>query len=610
MNYIKIFASFILLLSISINSVDAKKKQPKKKKTTAVQKKGIHSRINSRSSKTSSRVKPLIRPATEDMNNETEAYQEAVKTGSSRINPADTIDTKTVVITSAFKPSLKTAAKINFYAATPIIDTNKIPLTYQVPSQNLFFSYQPVPLKPLALNQDSLLRWENHAYVKAGFGNYTTPLIEAAASFGNPNSKAYQVNLNHLSSKGDETYQQFSRTSIAASGTFAIPNNTEVTSKVYWDNNSQYKYGFNKLYSFNEDQLKQTFNTFGIDAALHNKAPNKYNIIYSPEIKFNYFYDNNHGSEVNGLAKASLQKVNDLMTINVGLTADITSFSSSKYATKSTINNGLYYFDPYIIVKATDMNFKLGITPTWDNQSFYFLPNFTADYRMKDKKTLLQAGYVGYGIKNSYHTLAQTNPFIDQPKSLDNTIVKEFYLGFKSNYGKHLNFSGKIAIKEWLNMPLFISDSTANNVQTYFPVFEPELHAIQFHGEVSYQLQEKLSILGAFTYNHYTSQNTYAQPFGLTPLEITTTARYYVTKDIMLKGDLFLFDGTHFMQIGGTPGTTKGGMDLNLGVQFNLMPKLDLFMQFNNIFNANYQKWNRYDVLGFNVLGGVVYSFR
>ena len=40
------------------------------------------------------------------------------------------------------------------------------------------------------------------------------------------------------------------------------------------------------------------------------------------------------------------------------------------------------------------------------------------------------------------------------------------------------------------------------------------------------------------------------------------------------------------------------------------MPKLNLWFQVNNLLNNKYQRWNQYQVLGLNVLGGVVYSFR
>ncbi len=609
MNYIKILASLLFFVSVCVNTTDAQKKHKgKKAKSTTTQKKTA-TKGKGKKKPSGPRVKPLIHAIKGD-DNEAQNYTEAEAT-STKVAPEDTLETKTVVITSAFKPSLKTAAKINFYAATPVIDTTKIPLTYQVPSQNLFFSYQPVPLKPLALNIDSSLKWENHAYVKVGFGNYSTPFIEAVANFGNPNSKAYQVAFNHVSSKGDADFQKYGKTGISATGTFASKRNTELNTKIYFDNTTQYKYGINKLDTFTEDQLKQSFNSFGFDAALHNKAPNKYNIIYTPEVKFNYFYDNNKGSEVSGLAKVNLQKINELMTINMGFVADMSSYSYSiNDSTKKTVQNGVYYFDPYIKLRATNVTFKLGILPTWDNQSFHFLPNFTADYKLNDKRTVLQAGYVGYVQKNTYRSLTKTNPFIDHPSDLNNTVVKEFYLGFKSTAGKHLNYNGRIGLKQWQNMPLFISDSTLHNVQTYNTYYESQLNALQIHGEISYQLQEKLSMMGSITYNQYTKQNDYKQPFGLTPLEITGSARYYILKDIMLKGDLFYKDGTYYQVMGKENGQVGSGVDLNLGVQFNLMPKLDLFMQFNNIFSSNYQNWNRYQPLGFNVLGGVVYSFR
>ncbi len=610
MNYIKIITGILSLLILTTNSVDAQKKH-KKKASTTKSKAATSTKGKKKGKAAAPRVKPLIHATKDAANDEAQNYTEAETSTTAKINPEDTLETKSVFLYSAFKPSLKAAAKINFYAATPVIDTTRIPLTYQVPSQNLFFSYQPVPLKPLALNTDSSLIWNNHAYVKAGFGNYSTPFLEAVANFGNPNAKAYQVSLHHVSSKGDEAFQQYSRTGVAANGTFAGKRNTEMNAKIYFDNNTQYKYGINKKDTFTEDQLRQSFNSFGFDASLHNKAPNKYNIIYSPELKFNYFSDNNRANEVSGLAKVNLQKINDLITLNMGFTADMSSYNyPTSDTSKVNIQNGVYYFDPYVGIRATKLTLKLGILPTWDNQSFYFLPNFTADYKLNDKRTLLQAGYVGHIHKNTFRSLVETNPFIDHPTDLNNTVVKEFYVGFKSSAGKHLNYSGRLGIKQWQNIALFVSDSATRKLQNYYVVNESELHALQLHGEISYQLQEKLSVLGSITYNHFTKQNDYEQPFGLSPLELTGSARYYIMKDILLKGDLFYNDGTYYKTYGMAADKTGSALDLNLGVQFNLMPKLDLFMQFNNIFNTNYQKWNRYQVLGFNVLGGVVYSFR
>src|SRR5690349_11068894 len=87
----------------------------------------------------------------------------------------DTTKTKAVDITSSFKPSLKDAAKINLIASPPSADTSKPRLQYDIPNPNLLFAYQPGALKPLALQIDSIGKFDNSNYIKAGFGSLRTP---------------------------------------------------------------------------------------------------------------------------------------------------------------------------------------------------------------------------------------------------------------------------------------------------------------------------------------------------------------------------------------------------------------------------------------------------
>jgi hypothetical protein len=56
----------------------------------------------------------------------------------------------TIDITSSYKPVLRNAVKINFAASQLNADTSKPKMNYVVPAQNLFYSYQPISLKPLA----------------------------------------------------------------------------------------------------------------------------------------------------------------------------------------------------------------------------------------------------------------------------------------------------------------------------------------------------------------------------------------------------------------------------------------------------------------------------
>src|SRR5690606_34435842 len=78
----------------------------------------------------------------------------------------DTGRTQSIDITSSYKPVLRNAVKINFSGSQLQADTTRPRLTYQVPSQNLFYAYQPIPLRPLALEQDTTLYLGDRRYIK------------------------------------------------------------------------------------------------------------------------------------------------------------------------------------------------------------------------------------------------------------------------------------------------------------------------------------------------------------------------------------------------------------------------------------------------------------
>ena len=101
----------------------------------------------------------------------------------------DTAKKQTVDITSSYKPVLRNAVKINFSASNLTADSLKVISPYNIPSQNLFYTYQPMVLKPLALLQDTSLELGLRNFLKFGFGNYSTPLVSAGFSFGDGKKK-------------------------------------------------------------------------------------------------------------------------------------------------------------------------------------------------------------------------------------------------------------------------------------------------------------------------------------------------------------------------------------------------------------------------------------
>jgi hypothetical protein len=523
---------------------------------------------------------------------------------------ADTAAPKTVTITSAFKPFLKNAAKLNFTAATPVIDSSKIPVGYQVPSQNLFFSYQPVAIKPLALAVDSGYAWENHQYIKLGAGNFSSYVAEAGFSFGDGRNSITNIKGNFLTSTGHLFAQQASRWGIDVISMFNGGQDDEWTAHAFYSTQTQYRYGFqpSTLAYLKEDLLKQ-YNTVGVDLGMRTKVANSFGITYHPQISFVRISDNNEANGYDFVIKAPISKsFGKIYSFNLALTADMSTASVPLIPNPLKLTNNLYYLNPSISFKTPNVKINAGIQPSWDNKHFSMLPDITAEAKLSEAALLFEAGWKGYFQKNTFRSLVQFNPWLDDLTSLQNTRIHEQYAGVKGTAGNHFTFQGRFSLLQYDNHPLFVN--TSGDGSEFQVLFEPTMKAVRIHGELGYTLQEKFSFMSGVTFTQYNSLSVNEKPWGLLPLELTGSAKWRPLKDLQLKADLFAWDGAAYRDSLSQTRKADPALDLNFGAEFTVIPKLNLWIQMNNLFNTTYQRWNQYPVLGFNVVGGIVYSFR
>lgn len=518
----------------------------------------------------------------------------------------DTSRPRSVIVTSAFKPTLREASKIDFSAAAPPPDSVRPVLQYHVPEQNLFFTYRPDILQPLAANIDSAIHWENKDFIKAGYGNYTSPFLQAGFSLGDGQKSVISIHAKQVSSNGNLLSEDYSKTRAEVIGIFNPSDNIEWGGNLFFDNSNQYMYGYlPDTLKFTKDELRQRFTTLGGLIGLRNKKVNSYGISYNPNLSIHAFSDNRSGRETNFVLNAPFSKsFGQLFAFDLGLTADLTSYRSDSVA---TINNTLYYLKPALRFKTPNFNVEVGVSPTWDNSVFTMLPNITAEAKISGEKIILQAGWVGYYHKTTYESLAQINPWLQEPTFLNDTKIKEQYAGFKGSAGSHFTYNAKVSYLQFNNQPLFVNDTLSG--KSFQVINESSMKDIRIHGELGYTVQEKFSLLAGLTFNQYSNLQDNAQAWGMLPLEINGSLRWEILKDVLLKSDIFFWDGAHYRNK--TLGSQKlsPALDFNAGLEFPILPKFNFWVQFNNIFNNRYQRWNQYQVLGFNVLAGFVYSF-
>ncbi|MHA4810026.1 TonB-dependent receptor [Flavitalea flava] len=521
----------------------------------------------------------------------------------------DTTKRRTIEITSAFKPVLREAVKINFNAAPPITDTSKPRLSYSIPAQYLFLSYQPGEMKPVAIRADTLAPWENYNWVKVGFGNVHIPYIRTGFSFGDGKNTFFNVFANQLNSKGNLSYQTNSLTDVKLVGTVKTANNLEWNGSIGFKNDGYSLYGYRPdTLNYSKEDLKQTFQTYEGRLSLRNIEPTEFGLLYHPNIKVSVFADNHNpkATESNAVLNLPLEKTfGKEYAFDLGFTADLTNY---KVSSVPSIQNNVYWVTPAFLVKTQNLFLQASVAPSWDNKDFHLLPNFIANISTSDQRFGVQLGWIGYYDKGSYQRFESINPWLAQPGMLLNTRIQERYVGLKGSLDNHFSYSGKVGFLQYKNTPLFVND-TLNGGKQFLVRYESSMDVFQIHGEISYMQGEQFSATASVNFNQYNKLQTEPKPWGLLPVELNAAFKWQAFKDFWAKLDLFAFDGAQYRATNGASFKGDGALDLNAGVEFKITRQLNLWVQMNNIFNKKYERWHQYQVYGFNVLGGIVFSF-
>ena len=518
----------------------------------------------------------------------------------------DSMKKRTVLITSIFKPVLKEAAKINLTASPATVDTSKPKLNYNIPNQNLLFSYSPAPIKPLSLDIDQGGVWKLGNSIKAGFGNLTTPFLQAGLSFGDGNSQGIQIYSKFISSSSKKNFQNYSEAKIGVTGFYKTNTNHELQAKLEASRNN---YKINK-YPVVAMPFPQEFLNLNTRLGYHNTSPTKFGLMYSPEISIHFFEDD----AIIKKNKEQYLKINLPLQKQVGKSFAVyfnSEFNFINYVNSNSVavSKTVFEISPTLHLKTPKLNLQLGIRPTWDNDLFKLFPNIKAEVSTEDKRFVFQAGWTGKVQVNTYQSLAKQNQWINAPYMLQNTWMEERYAGFKGSVGNHFIYTTKFGFNKYKNLLLFDQDFWVSNFQAFNVKYEPSVKVVHISAEIGYTVQEKLSLLAAVNHYQYSNIIVNKKSLGLIPLELKATFRLQILDDVWINADLLVCKGSYYRKSISEYDQLKDVFDFNAGVEYRVTKKVNLWAQFNNIFNQEFQRWNLFPSYGFNFVAGVIFSF-
>ncbi len=513
---------------------------------------------------------------------------------------------QTIEITSSYKPVLRGPVKINLYASPLTADSSRVRLSYKIPPQNLFFKYEPIELSPLAIAPDTSLDLGNRNQLKIGYGSFKTPYISGAFSFGDGKQKLLNVYGNYISSRGNIKNQDFSELNIKGAGSIFSEKN-ETYAWVGFSQNEHYQYGYNHdVFDFDKKTLRRSYQDFFAGLGYRNIAANDLDIIYNPHAEVHTFSRENKATETTIILNLPVEKkFSENVSVKVNATGNFNKYR--KKDSSDHITNNLFQLAPELVYYSEIFSLHAGASPTWNNMTVELLPNLYGEMQLQNNVLMLQGGWIGRYIPNSFRTLSKQNPFMSDPGFLNNTKETEFYGGIKASLDQHFNLNARASVISYENYPLFINDPT--DEKKFLLVNESSMDNFQIHGDISYVSQDKFSLTGGLDLNTYSGLKDNDKAWHLFPLKLTGSLRWNVLDQLLIKSDLLAFSGAKALLADGSKKNLKGGTDLSVGGEFKITPKFSAWLDFNNVLNSNYQRWNNYEVYGLNVIGGILIHF-
>lgn len=478
-----------------------------------------------------------------------------------------------------------------------------------------------------------------NSYVKLGFGNYTMPLGEVFVNSTRSRKYHWGVSAKHLSSWGrinGYAPSQFDRTRIDAYGKM-IEDDYTITAKINYFNQGLHFYGIENE-EVPGDSIRQRFNNTGVYAqyASHKKDSNTVN--YKIGLEYNNYFDRKRADTLDKWNAREnylgLYSNFDYKLRQEVYAADFNvRYNSYKYGIEDSTLMGLDsgFVDNNVLVNIRPNITTIGKNGKWsvnvgvdlvldarEKTKFIAVPLAKFQYSFFNDILIPYVGLNGGVRQNTFKLVSQENPFVSSNLELRNEYnALNLHGGIKGVLSKKISFDANISFGKFTNRLLFVIDTTYSGGNRFTAVYDT-MNITRIEGSISYQANEKLKIDLIGQYFSYMTK-FYPYAWNLPDYVITLRGHYNLFDKFYVNLDFTLLGGRKGLEYG--PGEniaqeeiyyySKLGIiaDANLGVEYRYNKRISAFVQFNNFAAQQYQRWQRYPVQQFQVLGGITFRF-
>ncbi|MDB2571640.1 hypothetical protein N9X82_04125 [Polaribacter sp.] len=559
----------------------------------------------------------------------------------------DTVKTEVVNVITTYNPKIADANKIQ--------RTPEIKLSEKSKKKQLKYTIFSIPVASTFMPKTGVVKGIDvgvkeriyRNYIAGGFGNYSTPFIEADLHYDSRFKNEMGIYTKYISSNEDIE-------NTALTSTFS-----NFKTSLFYKQQERY---FDWKVSLNSAQNK--YNWYGIPE----------NLKASPAIEtINSEQENNYFQLIGALdfekaiienTKISISSFSDayqskelLMhletTFNFSLDFISYDLNALSVDTKIEVLNGAFKnnsFDNseinYAIITSKihptynfmlfDFSIKAGMklfaSVDTENSATNILayPDVQISKSINKDALIFYTGVSGDLKTNTYQDFSQENPYVSPTLFITQTSEKmNIFLGASGNINKVFSFNFKASYKEEEDSPFFIRNNSksngtnliANNIplENYdfgnsFSISYDDVTTTSFLGEFEYDVTNKIAAGGSIQYDDYQVKNL-EEAWNLPAVQVAVFGKYksekwYATTNIFYVDERKTVTYTSPFPSSAI-GTDRLGsfVDVNLNGGYHFNDALSVFLKLNNVLNTNYQRFSNFNVQGFQALGGVTYKF-
>lgn len=459
-------------------------------------------------------------------------------------------------------------------------------------------SLQPDPLKPLYGN-----------YFKAGFGNYVTPYLEGHVTSKRSNKNMYGLHFRHLSSRnGPVENSGFSNNQISLYGKYFM-NNAALDGRLAYERMRHNFYGYNQelISEVGDDTIRQVYNILSARGGIRSTNLRS-NFSYKMHLNY-YLLDDRFEArehEIYPEFKTSYWLADDKEIEVDGI------YSYSTRRDSNTVGRHFFQLKPVFVYRKDKYTVRAGFNTAYTNDTvgnkFHLYPRLQVDAELIKDELVAFGGIEGEMQKNTLRSFVRENPWLAADVPLRHTNKAfEIFGGVKGNVFERLNYKARLAYQNYRNL-WFIVNSPEDTSRFTIEYENGNATVLAANASASYDLIEKLRVGLDATFYSYGLSNV-QEAWHRPSFEGSLFASYNLYKKIFFNTEIYYLSGITGRNSAGEAVDLPGIADLNVKADYRFSPKFSAFLEVNNILAKKYQRYLYYPVQGFNVLGGITYTF-